>query len=271
MKSSLFAAALLLASPAFAADVVMAPIDVAPEETAPVQVAPSSVANWHGFYAGAIAGLVASTGRADLGPIAGVLIPLDVSNGLFARSVSNMKSSFTGGISAGYNFQNGNFVGGAEADISFAHFELRHTRSRIDPNPFPPFTGLVTNSSYETKFGSVATARLRAGYSIKNTLLFATAGLAAAKVTNRISIGLPGLGYASPDWSESKIRYGFAIGAGVEHKVTEKVSVKLEGLYVNLKDTLVTGQDPVTFPGESLSYKFKNDMFIGRVGVNVQF
>ncbi len=271
MKSSLFAAAMLLASPAFAADVVMAPIEAAPEEVVPVEAAPSSIANWHGFYAGAIAGLVASSGRADLGPIAGVLIPLDVSNGLFARSISNMKSSFTGGVSAGYNVQNGNFVGGVEADISFAHFELRHTMSRIDPNPFPPFTGLVTNSSYETEFGSVATARVRAGYAINKSLLFVTGGLAAAKVTNRISIALPGLGYTSPDWSQSKIRYGFAIGAGVEHKVTEKVSVKLEGLYVNLKDTLVTGQDPVTFPGESISYRFKNDMFVGRVGVNVQF
>lgn len=248
-------AALIAASPALA------------DELDPV----GQGASWHGLYAGAIAGLRTSTGRADLGPIGGVLIPLDVSNGLFPGSISGMKEGLSGGVTAGFNYQSGDFVGGLEADLTFSDFKIRHTMSRIDPNPFPPFTGQVTNSAYETKFGALATVRVRAGMAVNRTLFYATGGFAAGKVTNRFSISMPGLGYASPDWNASGMRYGYVIGAGLEHKITDSVSVKLEGLYVDLQDALVTGTDPATFPGESISYRFKNDMIIGRLGLNVAF
>lgn len=259
-------AAFLAASPAMAGDIDQTIAD-APDVSG--QLRPS--VSWNGFYAGAVAGLATSTGRADLGAHGGVLIPLDVANGLFPRSIGHMNESLTGGITAGYNIQHGAFVGGVEADISFADFKIRHTMSRIDPNPFPPFTGQVTNSAFHTDYGVLATARVRAGVAIDRTLLYATGGLAAGKVTNRFSIGLPGLGYTSPDWSASKIRYGYAVGAGIEHKLTENVSMKLEGLYVNLQDAVVSGVDPVTFPGESISYRFSNDMIVGRLGLNVAF
>lgn len=262
----LLTAAFLAASPAMAGDMdptaggtVIGAAELRPAVT------------WDGFYAGAVAGLATSKGRADLGAHSGVLIPLDVANGLFPRSISHMNESLTGGITAGYNIQRGAFVGGIEADISFADFKIRHTMSRLDPNPFPPFTGQVTNSAFHTDYGALATLRVRAGVALDRTLIYATGGLAAGKVTNRFSIGLPGLGYASPDWSTSKVRYGYAIGAGVEHKLTENVSMKLEGLFVDLQDAVVTGTDPVTFPGERLSYRFRNDMIVGRLGLNVAF
>lgn len=261
MKRYLLTAALLVASPAMAGETALRGS----------LAEPSAGASWHGFYAGAIAGLATSTGRADLGAHGGVLIPLDVANGLFPRSISHLDEGLTGGVAAGFNYQSGAFVGGVEADISFADFKIRHSMSRIDPNPFAPFTGQVTNSAYHTDFGLLATARVRAGIALDRTLLYATGGFAAGKVTNRFSIALPGLAYASPDWSASGYRYGYAIGAGIETKLTDTVSMKVEGLYVDLEDTVVSGVDPVTFPGESMSYRFRNDMVIGRLGLNVAF
>ena len=257
----LLTAALLVASPALAGETgLRGSLDE-----------PPAGASWHGFYAGAIAGLATSTGRADLGAHGGVLIPLDVSNGLFARSIDHPDEGLTGGITAGFNYQSGGFVGGVEADVSFADFRIRHTMSRIDPNPFPPFTGLVTNSAYHTDFGLLATARVRAGVALDRSLIYATGGFAAGKVTNRFSIALPGLAYASPDWSASGYRYGYAVGGGVETRLTETVSMKLEALYVDLEDTVVNGADPAAFPGESISYRFRNDMILGRLGLNVAF
>ena len=61
------------------------------------------------------------------------------------------------------------------------------------------------------------------------------------------------------------------MGAGVEHKLTHNVSVKAEALFIDLEDRVVHGRDPAVFPGEHISYKFDNELIVGRVGLNMAF
>ncbi len=226
---------------------------------------------WTGIYLGVHGDKVWSEGGIELDKTGGFLIPLDVENGLFYREKSELRGTFGGGLTAGYNQQLGQFVIGVEADFTSVSLNVKHERARIDPNPMIPFNGQLTLSEYETEFDTLSTVRLRAGWSLNNTLIYLTAGLAAGEVENSFAIALPGLGYSSPDWSESGLALGYALGGGVEHKLTRKISVKAEALMVDLEDRIVKGSDPVSFPGESISYRFDNKMVIGRVGLNYAF
>ncbi|MCY0149408.1 outer membrane beta-barrel protein [Hoeflea sp. G2-23] len=248
---------LLASTPALAGDL-----------SSPAQI--SSV-DWTGAYAGAFIGTISGDGKATRGAYQGALLTLDVQNGLFPDSIKNMKGRLSGGLSAGYNQQFGRFVGGVEADVSFADINIRSDFSRVDPNPNPPFTGLDTNTSYQTEFGTFATARLRGGITVDRTMVFASAGLAVGKVTNRFTLDLPGLGYSSPGWSADATKLGYAIGVGIEHRLTDRIGLKLEAIGIDLQDTTVHAVDNVTFPGETIDYRFKNQALLGRFGVYVSF
>lgn len=232
---------------------------------------PQVEARWSGGYVGAFGGLGISPGRAVLHDYSGVLLPLDVQYGLFPRSIGRNRIGGVFGAAAGFNVQSGSFVGGIEADVGYVTTSPRHGYSRIDNVPVSPFPGVSTNTRYSTDFGVLGTLRARGGYAFGNTLVFGTAGLAAGHVRNRFDLALPQIGYTSPDWSGSGMRLGYTLGIGVEHRVTSNVSVKLETLYVNLADRTVRGTDRVAFPGEAISYRFTNDIFIPRLGVSVKF
>lgn len=226
---------------------------------------------WSGFYMGAFVGTSSSDGKANRGAFAGPLLTLDVQNGLFPASIDNMTTRFSGGVSAGFNRQYGRFVTGLEADVTFSDLQAASFYSRVDPNPNPPFTGQDTNTSYQTDFGAIATARFRGGITFDRTMIFASAGAAVGKVTNRFTLDLPGLGYSSPGWSADSTEWGYAVGVGVEHRLSDRVGLKVEALHVDLSDTVVRAVDNVTFPGETINYHFENQALLGRVGLYVAF
>ena len=256
---------LLGVMPAYAAD------NVSPTNDRGTSLMESGQLNWTGLRLGIFGGISSSSGEAKRGAFEGALIPLDVTNGLFPSAISEMKSSLNGGVSVGYDFQRGNFLAGLEADFTIQDLRLSHQFSRVDPNPAAPFTGIDTNTTYQTQFGNLATLRARAGFTAGKILLYATAGIAAGRVTNRFKLDLPDLGYSSPDWSKSGTRNGYTVGAGLEYNINSNVSMKLEGLYLDLSDTTIKAVDSVTFPGETISYRFKNDVLLGKIGLNFKF
>lgn len=262
MARAAFLAALLVAQPAFAED-WSASLDA------------RHAADWSGAYVGAFGGMGISSGRAALHDFSGVLLPLDVQYGLFPQGISRNKVGGAVGVAAGVNVQTGAFVGGIEGDIGYTWTRAHHAYSRIDNVPGSPFPGVSTDTRYSTDFGAVGTLRLRGGYAFDNTLVYATAGAAAGHVRNRFELALPdalpGWSYRSPDWSASGLRVGYALGVGVEHKMTDNVSLKLETMYINLSDRVVRGTDPAAFPGESISYRFSNDIVTPRLGLSVKF
>lgn len=112
-------------------------------------------------------------------------------------------TAFVGGIHVGYNWQNGsNWVLGLEAAVSVLNDE---------------FLGEDT-----TDF--LASIRGRVGYSFDRTLIYATGGVAFLGYTDEAVDGM---------LLDDDLAVGFVVGAGLDHKITDKVSIGVEGLYHN--------------------------------------
>jgi outer membrane immunogenic protein len=112
-----------------------------------------------------------------------------------------------GGFEAGFNWQNGHFIYGGEADISFSAANDTFAPWQFS-NPW---------------FG---TARGRAGITVNNVLLFGTAGLAYGELT----------GTSSGNLSESHTSLGWVVGLGAEVSFAPHWSAKAEWLYLDLSD-----------------------------------
>ena len=125
--------------------------------------------------------------------------------------VPSLGAGFGGHV--GYNWQNGSFVYGAVADFQ----ALTNGETDTAPN----YREIVSDVDW------LATIRGRAGIASGNSYMYATAGLAIADVD--LQYNYPGDPEDSFDLSGT--RTGWVVGLGVEQAITEKVSVKLEGLY----------------------------------------
>jgi len=260
------ALALFLSTAAHGADIL---------ESSIVENAPS---DWSGLQLSVFGGAFHSTGEARLGEFAGGLIQLDVSNGLFPRSIDDDEYDFSGGIGIGYDHQFGNWIGGLAIDGSFASLDIEHRFSRVDPNPAAPFTGVITNTSYQTEIDWFATARVRLGYAFNDDLMFyGTGGFAMGDVTNHFAINIPelpvgsGVPFNLPGETHSGTETGFVIGVGLEKKLTENLRLTFSLEYVDLGDVNVRAVDPVNFPGQELNYRFENEFATAKVGLTFSF
>jgi outer membrane immunogenic protein len=165
-----------------------------------------------------------------------------------------------GGVQAGYNFQFGQFVIGAETDFQGTSLSGggNNTPLTLFPTPFAnpggnnflSPVGALTGANISLPwFGTV---RGRAGYLITPTLLlYGTAGFAYGDVQA---------------WSFSNTRTGWTAGGGVEWLFAPHWSAKAEYLYVDLDSNGRTG----TF-GWTWGNHFHPQLNVVRVGVNYHF
>jgi outer membrane immunogenic protein len=171
-------AAILLAATAEAghgADLPREPYRVAP---------PYPTYNWVGPYIGANLGFQWGT----------------------ATNSGASPSGLMGGIGGGYNWQIGDVVLGAEADLQLSAASDRFAAWQFSNEWF-------------------GTVRGRVGYAISNVMVFATFGFAYGGGT----IDMGGL-------SESHLHLGWAAGGGLEVGLTPNWSAKAEYLFVDLSD-----------------------------------
>jgi outer membrane immunogenic protein len=151
-------------------------------------------------------------------------------------SVSNSSvrpAGVTGGAQAGYNWQLGAFVFGAEADIH----------------------GSDSNDVFATwKFSNpwFGTVRGRAGVALNHFLLYGTLGLAYGTLRAQSTFGGP---------AESKTGVGFAAGAGLEVAMMGSWTARAEYLYVDLGESAYA----MTGLNHGISSSFV------RLGVNYRF
>ena len=107
-------------------------------------------------------------------------------------------------------------------------------------------------SPFKLDLRNLGTAQVRAGMTLgadNNTLLFVNGGLAFAQVDLS---GYPG--------SASRSHMGFVIGAGIEHKLSDAISIQADLSYVDL------GKQTYN-PGEAV----KLNGLVASVGVNFHF
>lgn len=187
MKSNLkLAAALGLfafagAVPAYAADAI-----VAEEPPAPAPIAELPVASWAGPYAGLSLGYGFS-GSTDT-----------------ALDGNADTDGFIGGAFGGYNWQSGDFVYGAEADIGYNGVK-------------------GSNGTFESKAGLEGSLRARLGYSISpDILLYGTAGGAARSLEITDATG-----------SDKNTMLGWTAGVGSDIMLTDSLFGRVEYRYTD--------------------------------------
>jgi outer membrane immunogenic protein len=136
-----------------------------------------------------------------------------------------------GGVQAGYNWQSGVWVFGAETDLQVSGAE----------DTFAPW-----------KFSNPwwGTLRGRAGYAWNSFMFYATGGLAYGDVE------IQNLGF-----TETHTQLGWTLGGGVEVGLNDRWSAKAEYLYVDL------GNQSFTVTGTKNGFSSN----VLRVGVNYRF
>lgn len=196
----------LLATSALAADPMY-------DEVAPV-------GDWTGFYAGVQLGGIfgGDDGTLVLSPLTPAL------QTAFAPGFNgDFNGGVVGGIHVGYDWQFGNIVVGALADISGADVSDRQSGYSVTPAAY----------NIERELNLLATVRGRLGYAVSPSVLpYVTAGVAFGDVDFNYS--QPGSGATIQSITGGQDSVGYTLGAGTEVKVMENVSLGFEYLYTNL-------------------------------------
>jgi outer membrane immunogenic protein len=225
----------------------------------PVPAAP--VVTWTGFYVGGNAGYALSTNSSvnsvglpnpctATGNIGCVGVPnfnppdvysLSAAQAATFSTPSGRNGGFIGGGQFGWNYQFGsNTVVGFEADLQ-AMTGSSHSFTLVSATPAPTFPGFPVNqtATVSTKLDFIGSVRARAGYLwTPNFLVYVTAGLAygEAEINSSItqSVVSAGLTPYSATVTDSNLRFGGAIGAGLEWMIAQNWSVRGEYLYIGL-------------------------------------
>jgi outer membrane immunogenic protein len=204
------------------------------------QAAPAP-AEWTGYYVGGHIGDARLSG--DFAATSPSCAPCEV-NGLKGNSL-------TGGMQAGYNWQNGNFVFGLEADASAVGIDEASNSVTVGGVP-------GTRPSFTRSVNWTATVSARAGILANQSLIYAKGGAAAGnfKVGHNTNSG-------ATYESQTSTRSGWLLGLGVETAFSDHGSWRIEYDYMDF------GKDTSTFT--TFAIRDKATVQSVRVGVNYRF
>jgi outer membrane immunogenic protein len=143
-------------------------------------------------------------------------------------SNSGRASSWVGGGQLGYNWQQGAFVYGLEADLSGTGLKTALTGGLGTPAGGCTNDAASTNSTIDW----YGTARGRAGWATGQWLFFGTGGLAYGRVG--LNSTFSGFNSASTTAQTSSTRAGWVAGGGVEYMLQPNLLLNLSYQYVDL-------------------------------------
>jgi outer membrane immunogenic protein len=249
----------LVAGRAIAADLsVQAPLCKAPP--------PLPAFNWTGFYIGGTLGGEWARSKYSETPTGAYFTarPVGVAHLIEAGTGTLSPSGVIGGGEAGFNWQTGQFVFGAETDISA--WNLSRSAAVTVP-PAPPVGSVTATTSTNSNW--LFTARTRIGIANNNWLFFATGGLALSHVDSAQSIFF-GATNQTQAGAASATQAGWTVGGGVEYALSRNWSFKGEYLYVSLPNQTANQFNPSNPPFTGVAAANLN-VSIGRVGVNYRF
>ncbi|MGC1253461.1 MAG: outer membrane beta-barrel protein, partial [Xanthobacteraceae bacterium] len=104
----------------------------------------------------------------------------------------------------------------------------------------------------------------------ENLLLYGTAGLAYGGVKDSATLVFSAPADGNYAGANSETRVGWTAGAGAEYALAANWSMKFEYLFVDLGKTNVQILDP-TRPGQYMTYAFREQDNVFRVGLNYKF
>jgi outer membrane immunogenic protein len=231
------AALLFLAGAANAADM--------PVKAMPMKAPPVVMYDWNGFYIGGFYGNSLQETKAHTDP-PGVL------GGTHAGQVHINDQGITFGGTAGYNWQfDPRWLVGIEADVGDMGVD----------KTFKDWDDLILTGS---KASWYSTLRGRFGYVTGPSLLYVTGGAAWVHVTDTFGGG--GVGVLSgPAIANSSTPTGFAVGGGIETKLSRNWSTKTEYLFIDVGSTNF-GSNPFGIAGTPTT--FDHTYHVIKTGLN---
>lgn len=182
------------------------------------------VHDWNGIYLGAFLG----AGNAQT-VVTGNRFTWD--SGSSVNIVNHDYSGNTYGGLLGINFQEGNFVTGLELELASTSFDSH----------------LVFNSdndidNVDLNWYGVAAGRI--GIAVQKTFLYAKGGIAFGEFNN-VGGDMDAAGFDLEDAHiKEEILFGYAVGAGLEHAISDKVSLRVEYMRMDFEDYAQANADP---------------------------
>jgi outer membrane immunogenic protein len=242
---------------------------------APVLKAPPMVEvwSWTGFYVGVNAGY--SWGDSDT-----TLSFFNNNTGVLLSSSGssfNMNGWVAGG-QVGYNWQNGNWVFGIEADMQATGqdgdglFTCAPT-GLCNNLTFGPALNVPVTAGISQSLEWLATVRARLGWTVAPTVLaYVTGGLAIGQIDTDLTVnGVNGLGLVPAFFSFDKTKLGWTVGGGIEARISGNWTAKIEYLYVDLGSVSGTAVDLTNIIPIRVGYTSDITDNIVRVGLNYKF
>lgn len=235
--------------------------DGMPIRPSPVALSPSP---WLGVYAGINGGYGASLNDQN--------VHFDESAGIVPVFSGNfgtldLRGGFAGG-QLGANFaQLGPIILGVEADAQWS--EIDDDASRTIPYLGGGTTISARKKNEVTAFG---TFRPRIGFAFDRTLVYATGGLAWGKIEHTFAT-TDSLGFRTLDRSR-RSSTGYALGGGLEHLFSPRLSLKAEYQYIDLGSESYSANEvfgPAAVPTVfSMRTETDTDFHTLRIGLNYQ-
>jgi opacity protein-like surface antigen len=282
MRKRVLQSAAILASSTFAS---MATVSAFAADLPSIPaLSPSSIYNWTGFYVGSITGPAQGSFDPRTAAIPGNYLsaPADIAAVAAGGAQSIKPTGFSAGAEAGYNWQSGHWLLGVETDLSAIHLN-----GSVNGGPTPYAVGPpVNNFGQPDRFfiNSYANAdwlytfRPRVGFVQNNWLFYATGGLALTSLHGDFTFTDGNSASDSANIQQSArantLSTGYAVGAGVEVGLIDRLSVKAEYLHVNFPDA-VAAQTFMTFQTASPNQSFRQSIDLRadllRFGLNYRF
>jgi outer membrane immunogenic protein len=226
------------------------------------------VFNWTGCYVGINAGGAASgsdfTSRVD--PGTHLVDPADLAIAGATGTGSANDAGFIGGGQVGCNLQSGGFAFGIEGDWDY----FRSTPTFTSPNGILG-TGDTITVSQSLRTSSLATIRPRVGIVTDRNFLYATGGVAFARV-NYTQTYTDTLNAAVGTAAGSTTLVGWTVGGGWEWAWTDHVTLKTEYLFAKFPTTNVLGGIADNAGGaNALHGSYDLTIQTARLGLNYKF
>jgi outer membrane immunogenic protein len=266
------AIAALSGPPAMAADMaVKAP-----------SLVPAPVYNWTGFYIGGNAGYgwtggqsYPLTGTQSVPPTAGAGLLTLQQFGAYPLTSNLGQRGAIGGVQAGFNWQFNSLVTGIETDFDFSG--IKGSTSSLTSTTFVGggLAGAASNISRSLR--ELGTTRLRVGWAIDRTLLFASGGLAygrnqLAYAAQAFAAGvMPLTSEGAGSSSTAAWQAGWTLGAGAEFAPWDHWLIRAEYLYYDLGTQSTTIVAPIGNEIWTGTTTVRNNGQIVRAGLSYKF
>jgi outer membrane immunogenic protein len=190
-----------------------------------------------------------------------------IDNGL-PNSVNATTNKVNFGPQAGYTFQSGCAVYGAEADWTWTR--LRASEHSLDGGQGA--AGVADSITVTSTLNWFGTLRLRTGIVVDKLMLYATGGIAYANFDRTWSF-FEDVSATTTNFASQKTLWGWTGGVGTEWAWTPNWSVKSEVLYMRFAsdDTRVTGVAPAGVTGVAYRLGSQDSVWITRIGLNYRW